>query len=119
MSRMDVASVDRLFWMRRSCSESFRFRSLMAVCSSRSWRISRTVYSPTPAMVISETIRPATRRVVGDRVTRGWAGLRQVGEGWWCDPRPPGCLDDARACQDQRFVPRRGHDLHADWQAVG
>ena len=38
-----AAIVDRLFWIRSSCSESSRLRSLMCVCSSRSCPTSWTV----------------------------------------------------------------------------
>ena len=67
MSRSAVATVARLLWMRISWSESRLLRSLMAVCSSRSVRTSRTVYQPMPAMVTSDTTSPTTSGRLGER----------------------------------------------------
>ena len=130
MSRSAVATVARLLWMRINCSESRRLRSLMAVCSSRSVRTSRTVYQPMPAMVTSDTTRPTMRGRLGERVIPVLsAGCRVMTVRCRCRvpgaevrrrlPGSPRLFDHARDGQRRQLLPRPRDDLHADGQTLG
>ena len=123
MSRIENASSDRLFWMRSSCSESSRLRSLMRVCASRSCCTSCTVYRQNARMTM--TVHGQRHERDGSRDCRREA-LAAVGSAGGVvsadmSRRRPvstqAALDHPSDAERDVFFPVPRHDLDADRQS--
>ena len=66
MSRMASPSEFRSFWMRSSCSESWRLRSARSVCRTRRPEICLVIYHASIRMAASVMTSPTSNPVVGD-----------------------------------------------------
>src|SRR5215472_18597485 len=55
------------FWIRRSCSESLRLRSIRLFCNSRRLAIRSVTYHEYPTTASSVITKPMYRGVVGER----------------------------------------------------
>src|SRR5262245_38416350 len=83
MSRMASASELRSFWMRSSCSESLRFRSINSVCSTcrpEIWRLTYQASAITAASVITSPISRPTAGERGCRLIARGGRLRPAGQ---------------------------------------